>query len=264
MNARVGAVRQRLAVVVPPVVLGVVLLVAWEQWVVQNDIEPYLMPKPSAIREQAELLDEVIRRSAWITGGNAVIGLALGIAIGVGMALVASRLRFFRDMVTPVSAALNAVPLIAITPILNNAIGGTSQVGRRLVVALVVFFPIFVNTLRGLSQVDPTQAELMRSYAASAGAISRKVRVPNALPHFFTGFKVAASGAVISAVVAEYFGGPQGGLGYFIASNAAQSRTPQAWSFVLAACAMGLAFFVLAVVLERLAMPWRAKRSAAT
>ncbi|CAN5501105.1 ABC transporter permease [soil metagenome] len=254
----------RLAVVLPPVVLGIVLLVAWEQWVVLNDIKPYLMPKPSAIRTQFGLLDDVIRRSAWITGKNAVIGLFFGILVGVAMALVASRLRFFRDMVTPVSAALNAVPLIAITPILNNAIGGgTSQLGRRIVVALVVFFPIFVNTLKGLSQVDPTHAELMRSYAASSNALSRKVRVPNALPYFFTGFKVAASGAVISAVVAEYFGGPQGGLGYFIATNAAQSRTPQAWSFVVAACAMGLSFFLLAVALERVAMPWRAKQSAA-
>lgn len=259
-----NAVARRLAVVVPPLVVGVVLLVAWEQWVVQNDVQPYLMPKPSAIAEQFDLLGDVIREATWITGTNAVVGLALGIAGGVVMALLSSRLPFFRDMVTPVSAALNAVPLIAVTPILNNAIGGTSEVGRRLVVALVVFFPIFVNTLKGLRQVDPTHAELMRSYAASPGALSRKVRVPNALPYFFTGFKVAASGAVISAVVAEYFGGPQGGLGYFISSNAAQSRTPQAWSFVAASCALGLAFFVLALVLERVAMPWRAKQGGAT
>ena len=72
-----------------------------------------------------------------------------------------------------------------------------------------------------------------------------------------------AKAAVITAIVAEYFGGPQGGLGYFISSNAAQTRTAQAWSYVVAACALGLAFFLAAIALERVAMPWRAKQRAA-
>jgi NitT/TauT family transport system permease protein len=126
-----------------------------------------------------------------------------------------------------------------------------------------VFFPIFINVMKGLTQIDATQAELMRSYAASPRDVLRHVRIPNALPFFFTGFKTAASGAVISAVVAEYFGGPQKGLGYYISSNAAQTRTPQAWAYVVAACLLGLTFFLISLVLERLAMPWRARRDAA-
>ncbi len=143
-------------------------------------------------------------------------------------------------MVLPVAAAINVLPLIAITPILNNSISNIDQTPRRVVVSLVVFFPIFINTMKGLTQIDPTHAELMRSYAAAPRDLTQKVRLPNALPFFFTGFKVAASAAVISAVVAEYFGGPQKGLGYFISSNAAQTRTAQAWAYVVASCLLGL------------------------
>ena len=94
-------------------------------------------------------------------------------------------------MVTPLAAAVNAMPIIALAPILNNMFSSTSAYPRRLVVTIVVFFPIFVNMLRGLTQVDPVKHELMRSYAASAWTILRKVRVPNALPFFFTGLKLA-------------------------------------------------------------------------
>jgi NitT/TauT family transport system permease protein len=255
--------RRRIAMLIPPIVVGAAVLALWEWWIVARDVKPYLMPKPTAIREQLSLQRHLIWNAAWMTGKNALIGLIVGTIAGVVMALIASRLRFFRDMITPVAAAINVLPLIAVTPILYNAISNTSQTPRRVVVSLVVFFPIFINVMKGLTQIDATQAELMRSYAASPRDVLRRVRVPNALPFFFTGFKTAASGAVISAVVAEYFGGPQKGLGYYISSNAAQTRTPQAWAYVVAACLLGLAFFLISLVLERLAMPWRARRDAA-
>jgi NitT/TauT family transport system permease protein len=100
----------------------------------------------------------------------------------------------------------------------------------------------------------------MRSYAASDGAVLRRVRLPNALPFFFTGLKLAASLCVIAAVVAEYFGGLQKGLGSRITSAASNSAYGRAWAYVVAACLLGLVFYIAAVVAERLAMPWRARR----
>lgn len=257
------ALRARLGQVLPPLVLFVVLMVLWEVWVDVGRIATYLVPKPSAIWEQVDLQRDLIRRAAGISGGNALSGLLLGAAFGIVMALVSSRFSAVRSMIAPVAAAANALPLIAVTPILNNAIGTTSQMPRKLVVALVVFFPVFINLLRGLTQTQATHLELMRSYGASGSAVARKVRLPGAIPHLVTGLKVAAPLAVITSVVAEYFGGPQGGLGYFISSNAAQTRTAQAWSYVVAACLLGLTFFVAAVAVERLATPWRAKQVAA-
>ena len=114
-----------------------------------------------------------------------------------------------------------------LAPIFNNIFSTTSAIPRRLVVTVIVFFPIFVNTLRGLLQVDATKTELMRSYGASDGVVLRKVRIPNALPFFFTGLKLAASLGVIAAVVAEYFGGLQNGLGSRITSYAGATNYPQ-------------------------------------
>ncbi len=257
------ALRVRLEQVLPPLVLGVVLVVGWEVWVGVGRIATYLLPKPSAIGEKASAQRGLILDAAWISGSNALLGLLLGAFVGIAMALVSSRYSLVRSLVSPVAAAANALPLIAVTPVLNNAISATSETPRRLVVALVVFFPVFLNTLQGLTQTQATHLELMRSYGATGGDVARKVRFPGAIPHLVTGLKIAAPVAVITAVVAEYFGGPQGGLGYYISSNAAQTRTAQAWSYVLAACALGLLFFAAAVLLERLATPWRARQSAA-
>jgi NitT/TauT family transport system permease protein len=130
------------------------------------------------------------------------------------------------------------------------------------VVTIVVFFPIFINTFKGLTQIDPIHDELMRSYAASDWSVLGKVRVPGAMPFFFTGLKLAASLCVIAAVVAEYFGGLQNGLGNRITSAAAATAYGRAWAYVAASCVLGLVFFLLASLLERVATPWQAHRRA--
>jgi NitT/TauT family transport system permease protein len=136
----------------------------------------------------------------------------------------------------------------------------TSSIPRRLVVGIVVFFPVFINTWRGLREVSPVHRELMESYAAGGWALARKVRLPGALPFFFTGLRQASSLAVIAAVVSEYFGGLQNGLGSRITSAASVTAYAQAWAYVVGACALGLVFYLAALVLERLAMPWRTRR----
>jgi NitT/TauT family transport system permease protein len=181
----------------------------------------------------------------------------------VAAALLASRFRAVSELLRPLSAAVNAVPIIALAPMFNNMFSTTSEIPRRLIVTIIVFFPIFVNTLRGLVQVDATKTELMRSYGASDWVVMRKVRVPNAMPFFFTGLKLAASLGVIAAVVAEYFGGVQNGLGSRITTYAGSTAYPRAWAYVTAACLLGLAFYLGALLLERLVMPWHAARRSA-
>jgi NitT/TauT family transport system permease protein len=163
------------------------------------------------------------------------------------------------ELLTPVAAAVNAMPIIALAPVFNTMFSSTSAVPRRLVVTVVVFFPVFVNTVRGLRQVDPVHQELLQSYAATPWQLTRTVRLPGALPFVFTGLRLASSLAVIAAVVSEYFGGLQTGLGSRITSAAANTAYPRAWAYVVAACALGLAFYLIALLLERLAMPWRSR-----
>jgi NitT/TauT family transport system permease protein len=241
----------------PPLLFGVGFLALWEWFVDVRNIKPFVLPKPSAIFDQLRQNHDTILNAAWATGQNALVGLAIGLAAGLIAALLASRLRSLDDMLTPLAAAMAAIPIVALTPIFNTMFASTSSTPRRLVVAIYVFFPIFVNTLRGLRQIDPVHAELMRSYAASPWTTTRVVRLPGALPFFFTGLKIASSGAVIAAIVSEYFGGLQRGLGPAITSAAAASAYPRAWAIVTAAIALGLVFYLVAVLAERLAMPWQ-------
>lgn len=250
-------VRSVLSGLWPPVLFGLGFLALWEWFVVAWDVRPFVLPKPSAIFEQLRLNDDRILEAATSTGQNALVGLALGLVAGLGAALIASRVRALDDALTPLAGAVAAIPIVALTPIFNTMFSSTSTVPRRLVVLIAVFFPVFVNTLRGLRQIDPVHAELMQSYAAGPWTVMRVVRLPAALPFFFTGVRIAASAAVIAAVVSEYFGGLQQGLGPAITSAAAASAYPRAWAIVTAAIALGLIFYLAALLAERLAMPWR-------
>jgi len=247
--------RRALSVTWPPLAFGVAFLGLWERFVDARNIKPFVLPKPSAIFEQFRDNTDSISHAAWATGQNALIGLAVGLLFGVGAALLAARLRALDETLTPLAAAVAAIPIVALTPIFNTMFASTSSVPRRLVVAIAVFFPVFVNTLRGLRQVDPVHAELMRSYAATPWTTTRTVRLP------FTGLRIACSTAVIAAIVSEYFGGLQEGLGPAITSAAAASAYPRAWAIVMAAIALGLTFYLVALLAERLAMPWHRDRA---
>ena len=131
--------------------------------------------------------------------------------------------------------------------------GATSESPRRVIVAIVVFVPVFVNTLRGLRQVLPVHRDLMRAYAASGWQVSRTVTIPGALPYVFTGLIIASSLAVIAAIVAEYFGGLQNGLGARITSAASNSAYPRAWAYVFGAIALGVVFYLATLAIERAA-----------
>ncbi|MDP9795757.1 NitT/TauT family transport system permease protein [Catenuloplanes nepalensis] len=232
-------------------------LAAWEATVTLGRVAPFVLPAPSAIWEQFTLNLDTIIKTGLASGTNALAGLVLGTIVALLAAMAAAQSRFLADASVPVAAALNALPIIALAPILNNMFSATSNIPRRLVVAIVVFFPVFINALRGLREVDPVHRELMDSYAASGATFTRLVRLPSALPFVFTGLRQASSLAVIAAVVSEYFGGLQDGLGSRITSAAANTAYPRAWAFVLGACVLGLVFYLIALLVERLATPWR-------
>ncbi|MBM2621351.1 ABC transporter permease [Actinoplanes sp. LDG1-06] len=245
--------------VLPPVVFGVVAIALWELIVTAGRIAPFILPAPSAIWEQFLEQRQNIWEAALASGANALIGLVGGTVVGVLAAMVSSRFRPLADVSIPFAAVLNALPIIALAPILNNMFESTSSIPRRLVAGIIVFFPVFINTLRGLREVDPIHQELMHTYAASGWTFAVKVRLPGSLPHVFTGLRQASSLAVIAAVVAEYFGGLQNGLGSRITSAAAFTAYPRAWAFVVGACLLGLVFYLTTLLLERLAMPWRTR-----
>jgi NitT/TauT family transport system permease protein len=239
------------AAVWPPVLFGVVFLALWELAVNVFDWKEYFLPAPSVIWEAFVDNIDSVRDAAIVSGRNALVGLLLGTLLGVAMSFVLMRFRLLNDMVSPLAVALNAIPIVVLVSVFNNQFASTSEVPRRLMVTLVVYFVVLVNVAKGLRQVEATHLELLRSYAASPFEVLRKARVPNAVPYLFTALKIAAPLAVITAFVAEYFGGQQNGLGSRITSNVSGSRAAM-WAYVLAAMLLGLLFYLVSIALESL------------
>jgi NitT/TauT family transport system permease protein len=239
--------------VAAPVAVGVLALVLWQTLVSVGGVDDYLLPGPAAIAEEFAAFAPAIGSAALTTGTNALVGLIVGGLLGIALAALAARWRVLDMMTAPVVAGLAVIPIVALAPVLNSMFGADSQVGRQTIAALASFVPVFVNTLRGFRQVRPVHRDLMRAYAARPGQVLRAVTLPTALPFVFTGIRLASSLAVISALVAEYFGGPRGGLGAMISTSAATSAYARAWAYVFAAILLGLLFYVAALLLERLA-----------
>ena len=238
----------------PPLIFGLLFLIAWQTFVRLADVSPFVLPAPSDIWSSATDEAGRITAAAGHSGLNALVGLLLGVVGGVLLAAIAARLPLLGNAVTPLVAALAAMPIVALAPLLNNMYSPLSPLPRREVVAISAFVPIFINVYRGLSRLSSVHRELMQSYAASPTQVLRTIRIPGALPHFFTGLRVASSLAVIAAVVSEYFGGLQDGLGSRITISVGASDYPGAWASVLGAVVLGLLFYVAAAVLERVVL----------
>lgn len=258
VRGRSGAssLHQRLLGFLPVVLVFVGVVALWEVVLGVLGVQQFLLPRPSAIggalRDQwAALADGTI-----YTATEALGGLAVGGLLAIGVAFATSRWTVARESLLPVAIAANSMPIIAFAPIANNWFGADNPASRMAIVAVMVFFPIMVNTVRGLTYVDPAAVELMRSYAASDWQIMRKLRVPNALPYVMTAFKIATTLSVIGAVVGEYFGGPRSALGIYITAEAYLFRYANAWAAIVMACALGIGFYVVALLVERIVMPW--------
>jgi len=251
--ARGGAARTGWArTVLPPVLLGVVAILLWQGLVTVLAIKPFILPGPFAIGDQFVANLQNVLNGSLVTGRNALIGLVIGAVLGVLLAILSALARIFDEMAAPIVAAIAVVPIVALAPVLYTMFGANAETARQLVAALAVFVPVYFNTLKGLRMVRPVHRDLMRSYAASSWQATRAVTLPTAVPFVFTGLRIASSLAVISALIAEYFGGPVGGLGKSITSAASSSNYGLAWAYVLGSILLGLLFYCAALGLEKL------------
>lgn len=242
----------------PAIMVFVIGIIAWEAVVQVFEIQNFLLPPPSRIFDTfIENFDRLVH-IGWFTTKEALGGFAIGCALGILTALLTSRWSSLSETMMPFAIAANSVPIIAFAPILNNWFGIDNPLSKMMIVAIIVYFPVMINTVRGLTLVDPAALELMRSYAASEFEILFKLRVPNALPYMFNAFKVAAALSMIGAVVSEYFGGNRSALGVFITQEAAQFRFDRSWAAIVVACFVGIVFYLVILALERLVIPWHA------
>jgi NitT/TauT family transport system permease protein len=238
--------------VLAPIVVGLLGLTLWVVYVDVLKAAPRMLPSPFAIVEEFIKRWDIIWNAMTITATNALVGLVAGAIIAIVLAGIAASFRSFDGMLAPIEAALAVIPIVALTPILNTMFGASSQFGRQAVAAIAAFVPVFINVLRGLRQTRPVHRDLLRVSAATPGQSFRVLTLPTALPYLMTGLRIASSLAVIAALVAEYFGGPADGVGTAIATYAKSGRATLAWSFVFGGILIGLVFFLVTSLLERL------------
>jgi NitT/TauT family transport system permease protein len=261
-SSRGGRWLRTLRYYLPSVVVFAAGIVAWELLVGLINLQTFIFPKPSAIVAALQANwgggRFALLPSAQATLVEAIGGLAIGTVAGVAVAFATARWVSARAALLPLAVAANAIPIIAFAPLMNNWFGVLSPLSKMMMAATLVFFPVMANVTRGLVQVEPGALELMRSYAASEWTILRKVRVPNALPFFFTALKLGATLSLIGAIVGEYFGGASLVLGRIIVQSASALRFDVTWAAILLGAGTGIAFYLVIVALERVVMPWHA------
>jgi NitT/TauT family transport system permease protein len=251
-----GRVGRRLADWVPALVVFVLGIVLWEGMIALFDIQQFLLPRPSDIVQTFFEKRDSLWSAGWYTFKEGFWGFVIGSSAGIAFAVVVGRFQTLGRALMPIAIAANAIPIIAFAPIFNAWFDPLSPSSKIAVAAVLCFFPVMVNTLRGLTSVRPSSVELMRSYAAGELAIFRKVRAPTALPFVFSALKVATVLAMIGAIVGEYFGGSQQALGIQIKNSAALFDFTTAWAAIMVASLLGIAFYAAVATLERLVLKW--------
>ncbi|MDX5629324.1 MULTISPECIES: ABC transporter permease [unclassified Brenneria] len=186
---------------------------------------------------------------------SVLVGYLLGSGMGIAVGILIDRLPFLQRGLLPLANLTSTIPLVGVAPIAVMWFG-FDWPSKAAVIVLVTFFPALVSTLAGLQANSKLERELMYCYAASPRATLRVLRLPAALPFIFGALKVNATLAMISAIVAEYFGSPTAGLGFRISTEAARMHMPTVWAAIVVASVVGSLFYALLVWLERKVNFW--------
>ena len=237
-----------------PVAFIAVLLIIWELVARFGDVPQYILPAPSDIAARLIRSWDILWDALLVTTSEVLIGFVIGVALGIGLAIPIAYSATVRNTLYPIIVASQAVPKIAIAPLLVLWLGFDIW-PKIAVTALMVFFPVTVTAAEGFTSVDRNLIDLLRSVHASQREIFFRVRFPHALPQIFSGLKVGITLAVVGAVVGEWVGADSG-LGYLLvyANTLLDSTLLFAALFLL--IVLGVVLFILVGVAERLLLPW--------
>jgi NitT/TauT family transport system permease protein len=234
-----------------PLIFGATILIVWEMFVIGFEINPVFLPRPTEI--VARMANELPR--LWADFFQTIIkgamtGYILGGLAAFAIAILADRSDFLTRGVLPVGSFMAALPIVGIAPIFVKWFGSDWE-SKAAVVAVMVFFPILVNTVAGLRDTTSMQRDLMRTYGAGYWPTLFKLRLPAAMPFIFNGLKIATTLALIGAIVAEFFGSPTVGMGFRISTSFGQLALDMVWAEIVVAALAGSAFYGLVTLIER-------------
>ncbi len=239
-----------------PAIFGLTIVIFWELMVRGFEVNPVLLPAPSSVLTRfvdegpilwADFKQTVLK--------GALIGYIIGMVAAFVVAVMADRSEFLTRGILPVGSFMAALPIVGTAPILVKWLGSDWE-SKAAVVAVMVFFPILVNTVAGLKDTNSMQRDLMRTYAAGYWPTLFKLRLPAAMPFIFNGLKIGTTLALIGAIVAEFFGSPTVGMGFRISTSFGQLALDMVWAEIVVAALAGSAFYGAMTWLEKRVTFW--------
>jgi NitT/TauT family transport system permease protein len=249
-----------------PVLFGVIVFILWQTQLLHAIIgtDTFTLPLPGRIVSIIAGNGPSIMNNVWATLIVTLVGLGLGSLLGYLLGVVATVFPKWGAGGLSIVAAFNAVPIVAIAPIINNLTKDMSSqadvrsmYAKIIVVMLVCMIAMSISSYRGFTEVKPFSEDLMKSYAASKRTIFFKLRVPNCVPYVFTALRVSVPASVISALISEYFAEYVIGVGRQIRENIVQSQYATAWAYITVACIIGILMYVGLLITESIMLKGR-------
>lgn len=237
-----------------PLLTLAAMAVAWHVVTTWFSVPAWLVPSPRAVGEALYRFRGLLLQHIWVTLLETVAGFLLSIVVGVPLAVLIVWSPVLQRTIYPIILAAQSIPKVAIAPLFLVWIG-YGMASKVLVVVSVAFFPIVVDTVTGLTAVEPDLLDMVRVLRASTLQTFVKIRLPASLPYFFSGTKVAVTLAVIGSVIGEFVGADKG-LGYLILVSGSQLNTAMVFGVLAILSLMGMLLFVAVEWAQRLLCPW--------
>jgi ABC-type nitrate/sulfonate/bicarbonate transport system permease component len=243
------------------IVAVALIFVAWELVLVVTQLPAYVIPPPG--KAIGMILDNIplMQQLTWQTLGETFWGYVAGAIIGVVLAVIMAQIPIVHRLLYPALVTSQAVPIVAIAAPLV-IIFGFGLTPKLIIVAWIVFFPVVVNVLDGLASVDQDQVNLARLLGGTRLRTFMIVRLPACIGPLFSGLKIGASYAVTGAVIGEWTASSHVGLGTYLLTANAQMNTAGVYGAMLLLTAIGIGSFILVVIVEHFATPWRTRMTA--
>ena len=239
---------------IPPFLLIVFVILVWQTVALRSGLSAFILPSPIQVLQAGWETREVLGSAITTTMLETMIGLTIATILGVLIAAAIDLSSVVRRALYPILVASQTVQILAIAPLLIIWFG-FGMLPKVLIVVLICFFPLAVNTADGLASADPDYVSLLRAMGADRKQVWRLVRFPAALPAFFTGLRIAVTYSVVGATIGEWGGGSEG-LGLYMLRSKNALATDQVFVGIVLTSMLSIALFLLVYIIERALLPW--------
>jgi NitT/TauT family transport system permease protein len=237
------------------VVFIFIVLILWQVSTILFKIPQYILPSPLETINAFVTKWPALSAELVYTLEEILVGFAIGTIVAFGLALIIASSPLLPKILYPVIVAVQVVPKIALAPVFLVWFG-YGEVPITLITALICFFPVLVNSIKGLVSIDQPIADLMISLSASRRQVFSKVQLPNCIPYLFASLKVGMTFAIIGAIVGEWIGGASHGVGYLMLVYSSNFDTAPLFAGILMITLVGIVLFGVTAAIEKLVAPW--------